>query len=244
MSEAVSGYSPVERDASPILLVGHSHIGSIKLALAACPDPAIALVNFHDLDDSALVENRGPSAKLRERYAPRHLFSMIGGNTFHRLALLDHPWPIQVLQSANDRDLDPDRFLISNAMMRDLLRRFAALHFAMMLRLQQIFEMPLVHVAPPPPLRLDDLRGLLPPTYAGRDDYGVVPPVMRMKIYRIHCALLREHCAENAITLIEPPAAACDEDGFLLAELRDDAVHANGLYGAMVVQQLMNSVGG
>ncbi len=214
----------------------------MKLALAERPNPAIALVNFHEVDDEALVENRGPSAKLRERYAPKHLFSMIGGNTFHRLALLDHALPLQVLQSADDRDLDPGRVLIPYAMMRDLLGRLAKLHFEMMVKLQQIFGMPLVHIISPPPLRLDDLRDLLPPAYQGRDDYGLVPPALRLKIYRIHCALLREHCARNAIDTIDPPAAACDAEGFLLAELRDDATHANGLYGAMVLQQILERV--
>lgn len=227
------------------LVIGHSHCAALEGALKEQPDPSVRVINLRSEENAALTDGRAPGEALADAFAPRHLFSMIGGNSHYQVSLLEHEDKIQFLYGSEDQDLPPDRTLVTHALMRRLLHRAAEPHLEMMDKLKQIFGLPLAHILPPPPLGVDDITEFLPPGLKETNEHGVVPPPLRLRLYRLQCDILREHCRQSGITVIEPPEKALTPLGFLKRNLRGwNATHAGQEYGALVLAQIRETVNG
>ncbi len=223
-----------------VLVLGHSHTNSLSLALAEVPSSPFHVVNINTLEGATLT--RGCLLRLGK---PAHVVSMVGGNAYYQVALLEHPQRLQVLGGPEDADIVPDRSLIPYGMMRDFLLQACRGHFQIIERIHETFALPLVHVISPPPLAAEDISDLLPPDYRDRGASGIVPPGLRLKVYRIQSAIVREFCESRSISVIEPPAIACDARGFLKHEYRSlTATHAGKDYGTLVLNQIMDRIDG
>ncbi len=228
-----------------ILVIGHSHSVMLQSNLREHPDPSVTVINLRAEENDALLEGRGPGDALGAEYRPAHLFSMIGGNSHYQVGLLEHAEKLQFLQNPEDQALDPDRTLVTQAMMRRLLQRWAEPHLEMLNKLKAIFDLPVTHILPPPPLSIEDITPYLPPTFSEVNKYGVVPPALRLRLYQLQCDIFREHCAQSEIAVIEPPKAAIDRLGFLKSSYRGrNATHASAKYGSLVLEQIHEAVNG
>jgi hypothetical protein len=100
----------------------------------------------------------------------------------------------------------------------------------------------LVHlIAPPPKSDSAYIRRYHDSHFAaeGISSLGVSSPALRLKFWQLQNRALKEICADLDIETIEPPAAACDEEGFLRRHFyARDATHANAAYGELVIEQL------
>ena len=224
-----------------ILVLGHSHTNALSMALAETPDPSFQVINVNTLDEQSDLTRQG----LLRLSKPTHLVSMVGGNTYYQVALLEHPQRLQVLSGPEDTDLDPERHLVTYQMMRDFLANACRGHFQLIARMQEVYELPLTHVISPPPLAAADLSDILPPAYRKNGSAGTVPPLLRLKIYQMKSEIIREFCASRSFGVIGPPAEACDEQGFLRDAYRSfTATHAGKEYGHLVMKQIAEMVNG
>ena len=74
----------------------------------------------------------------------------------------------------------------------------------------------------------------------GISSFGVSPPELRMKFWRLQIRVLEELCAQLGVDALMPPEGTRDEHGFLAPPFyANDATHANARYGELVVQQLV-----
>lgn len=97
----------------------------------------------------------------------------------------------------------------------------------------------IVHVLAPPP-ESDD-------TWIANHDedfvqtfrhLGVTPFMLRLRIYRATCRLMRQMLDELGIECLEPPAAAVAPDGGLVKSYRKGVSHTTPAYGQLVLDQL------
>ncbi len=228
-----------------LLVIGHSHTNALSATLNQAPNPAFRVIHLNRSEDRSLLEAADPLASFRGDFEPSHVVSMIGGNTYHKIALLEHDTKIQVFEGPEDTDYDPDRYLVHHGVMREILESYAGLHTWMLERLKEKVALPIIHLLSPPPLGLEDISGFLPPAYQSLGSQSAVPPAQRLRFYRMHCGILRDHCQGLGIRVLEPPAAAVDSAGFLKdAYVAETATHANHRYGGLVLQQLLEVTGG
>ena len=74
----------------------------------------------------------------------------------------------------------------------------------------------------------------------GISSFGVSPPELRMKFWRLQIRVLEELCSELGVDALMPPEGTRDEHGFLAPSFyANDATHANARYGEIVIQQLV-----
>jgi hypothetical protein len=99
-----------------------------------------------------------------------------------------------------------------------------------------------VHLVAPPPKRDSEFIERNHDTHfatEGIADLGVSSAALRMKFWKLQNRALVGICGDLGIEMLEPPAAACDGDGFLAEEYyARDATHANVAYGELVIAQL------
>jgi hypothetical protein len=70
-------------------------------------------------------------------------------------------------------------------------------------------------------------------------DAGLSPPELRMKLWKLEAKLLGQWAEEQGMSFVPAPPEAFNEDGFLSRKFyHEDATHANGRYGALVLEQI------
>jgi hypothetical protein len=73
----------------------------------------------------------------------------------------------------------------------------------------------------------------------GSRTHGIAPDPFRVRIWQICVEGLRLACREKGVVFLEAPQEMIGADGCMLPEaVGHDAVHANSLYGRLLLDQL------
>jgi hypothetical protein len=110
-------------------------------------------------------------------------------------------------------------------------------------RIRSLSSLPMYHILPPPPPAAEECaRDRVPPVFRDLiDKFGITPAPLRHKVWHICCTAARQTYQDMGISVIEPPAEALDERGFLAPQYAGaDLVHANEAYGALVVDRMVS----
>ncbi len=98
---------------------------------------------------------------------------------------------------------------------------------------------PVVQSESPPPVRDNDFLARSAATsLPGIEEFGISPPMLRYKIWRLHSMAYADFCTARGITYLRNPSGVSEADGFLKREFWGDFVHGNARYGAAVLAQL------
>jgi hypothetical protein len=110
-------------------------------------------------------------------------------------------------------------------------------------RIRSLTSLPMYHILPPPPPAGEGYTR----EHAGQtfckllDKHGLSPSPLRHKVWRLCCTSARRTYEGMAIPVIEPPAEALDERGFLAPLYQKlDMMHGNEDYGALVVDRMVS----
>lgn len=97
---------------------------------------------------------------------------------------------------------------------------------------------PAVHIASPPTIAdTARMENRLRHKTDGRNQ--IRPAQTRLQVWQLEMMAIRAVCADLGLPFIEPPADAILPDGFLKEEyVAEDTLHANALYGELVLQQI------
>jgi hypothetical protein len=171
------------------------------------------------------------------------VISMIGGNQHAVFSTIQHPIPFDVLEpGAGKETLRPGTQLIPYRAVASILHSGIRGRDGRSLRaVRDATRARLVHIMPPPPKRDSEFIHSYHESRFREEiaELGVSPPELRIKIWRMQRALMKEFCDELGIELMDPPLAALDADGFLLPDYyAKDATHANRAYGLLILEEL------
>lgn len=220
----------------------HTHLVCLMLAVAG---PALA--------EQINGEARGyPPAADELRHAldtlggyPEQLVSCLFGSEHSAFALIDHPIPIDFLESPDDPGSVPfipgtqPRQVVPRSVMERVMNDYGSHTVVNAMMLQRLLpDTPMAHVLPPPPIADAAHIRSDPEVFApliGR--YGVAPAPLRRKSYRLFCELLRPRLAAAGIVVLDAPPQAVD-DGYLAAPYWQGATHGNTAYGHLILDQL------
>jgi hypothetical protein len=164
------------------------------------------------------------------------VLSCIGGNAHNVLAIIAHDPPFDfVCAEAADLPLDPQATILSEAAVRDTLKRRAGKHMALFHEVAAAVRGRMFHSESPPPSPASDrfLSGI-----ARLTDRPPAPPALRYKRWRLHSAIVREACDATGVIFIPYPPQSVDDAGMLLTKYYLNQTHANAAYGRLVWRQL------
>jgi hypothetical protein len=224
----------------PWVCIGHSHAAALEhsgapaldvIDLWVTPDPWVR-------DAGAIV---GFRKDLTERIqAAETVLSLIGGSAHTVLGMVEHSRPFDlVLPSDQDLPVDEMRELVPAGAVRRKLIEMNDESFQAIRAISHTARGPVVHVGPPPPLS-DPARiaPRVPWDHFPGQPRVVTPKWVRYKLWRLQNEIYADVCARLGVRYASAPASATDEEGFLLPCYDQDGTHANGAYGALVVEQL------
>ena len=170
--------------------------------------------------------------------------STIGGNQHQAFGLVQHPVAFDLIEPAAASPHDSQsRVLIPYhtiwaAFERGLRKR----DMRLVTTLREAAGRPIYHLSPPPPK--ESAAHILQRSEsafrnAGLATKGVTPAPIRLKLWRLQCAVLHSLCTEWGVRLLPPPEGTQTPEGFLKPEYyHNDATHANVAYGELVLRQL------
>lgn len=173
------------------------------------------------------------------------LVSLIGGNGHNIFGLVEMQPRID-LYDPTIATIDANRTLLPRALVKTGLQRQVRFWLQLMRDVRALTpaSMDMIHVAPPPPIG-DDSHILANPGPFSEplSAYGLAPPSLRLKLWRLHIEILEACCQEGGIRFLKPEIDWCTHDGFLLPEFYgNDPSHANEDYGRRILQQVENIV--
>jgi hypothetical protein len=187
-------------------------------------------------------------ARLRaeiERLRPEcdEVILSIGGNAHNALGLVESEQPFDfVLNSDPALPLLPQREVVPEETVRAALmatKRFEQQMLARRLILE-LLGPGAVHLDIPPPVQ--DERHIVANggVFAAEiQRFGVAPPDLRYKLWRLYGDMVREQCAQGAAVFLDVPATACDGRYLARQSYAADPTHANEWYGRRVIEQLI-----
>ncbi len=226
-----------------VLIIGNSHTLCLPRDVSERTNDTVRVVTVQKAEYAHLFKAGVPTTDLRDFYDPTHVFSILGGNRHYNVGLVEHEHKMQVLADADDMLLAPDRTLISNAMMRDLMLEMTRDPLFMMKNIRGFYSCPITHVMSPPPIDLEDISDKLDRAMQQLGDFTATPPLHRLRCYRIFCSVMREFCRREGFEVLDPPEEAVSPEGFLREEYHGpNATHANGRYGYLILRNILQSV--
>lgn len=234
-----------------LLIVGDSHIYAIKDALRGkpvVPDDVVAEAlrlcaekngeRIGDIEFDALL------SRVKGLSQDDLVVTMLRGNQFNTIGLMQHPLPFDALMHCVDGGLTRQGAeLIPVQLLRDYFQQTLTTGYGrMLIEVMESSGAPVACVATPPPK--EDAHHILAhaETYfreRGISGIGVTPASTRLKLWVLQHEALRNFCAKNGLMFVPAPGSARDESGYLLREYyADDATHGNRAYGRLVLRQL------
>lgn len=232
-----------------ILIVGDSHTDAIKRAIklrkANIPHH-ISAYRFSKLKDGQPFGDMSleeVAAQAQQMEADDVLVSTIGGNQHQVFGLIQHPRPFDFHLPGSELPMQPESEVIPYRMMWDVFAGgLRGRDGSQMRHLRQAASCRMVHLTPPPP-KEDEAHILrrFESHFAkqGLAEQGVTAAPLRLKLWLLQVRVLQALSAEIGITLLPPPPGTQTDDGYLKPEYyANDATHANGEYGALVLLQL------
>jgi hypothetical protein len=224
------------------LLIGHSHVHA--------PADTIREKSL-DLDAIAFwvepgaIEKTSDGLRFREDIATRiaihrPIYSFIGGNAHTVLGLVDYHRGFDfVLPEAPHLPLDPERELVSAEVIRHALATVDEGTMPILELLVRMAPGRVMHVCPPPPVFLADAtREKYPWNMTPDQPRAFAPAWVRYKIWLLSVSMIADRVRKMGIPFVMVPASCQDENGFLREEFRRDVAHANGRYGALILEKL------
>lgn len=195
------------------------------------------------------------AAALPQRLAAEGitLLATVGGNAHNALALVELEEPFDfLLPGRSDLAVDPARSLVPFAAIEGLLRRRLARSLQIIGALRDLAGGRLVVIESPPPIGDDaHIRHWSGPWFREHfgEDWKVVPPTLRYKLWRASSAIYAEACRRHGIVFAPAPATVMVDGMFLRPEgWPENATHGNAWYGerviAAVAQRLADAVPG
>jgi hypothetical protein len=219
------------------VLIGHSHVTGLAKVAAAERRDARVFVGAARHGGGAFPVAAGVTPELQAVLTPDVVvLSCIGGNAHNIMALLAHDPPFDFVCPAEPHlPLDADAEILSQAAVRDTLKRRASKHMDLFHKVAASARGPVFHAESPPPSPPHErfLSGL-----AQLTDRRPATPRLRYKIWRLHSAIVREACDEAGVTFIPHPSRSTDDVGMLLPRYYLNPTHANAAYARLVWRQL------
>lgn len=236
-----------------IAIFGDSHTQAFKQALEKklfCSRQVDVSVSAHryarmkngqkigDLEDDQIHQ------MVARFHAQDLVVSTIGGNQHQLFALIQHPIPFDVFPFNHERwKFSLDLTCIPRAQIFDTLEKgIRGKDFYRIKHLKNVSNCRVVHLVPPPPKKDSDhilRRHESDFVKRGLSEKGVSPASLRMNVWKIQVEVLGLLAREIGITLLDPPAATVDAEGFLApAFYANDATHANSDYAALALRDL------
>jgi hypothetical protein len=185
-----------------------------------------------------------PFLRYLEQLHDREIvLSVVFGNDVARLQLVDDlaPYDFAERESLSSWSWpDPSYQPIDRV---HIQRTIAALSMPLILTVATLqSRLPsarVVHVLPPPPLEhLDRLPPADGPLGALSARYGFARAKLRLKWHFAYCAYAEAALHQRGVQVLGPPDRARTPEGFLREDLGEGHVHANGVYGAMLWDDL------
>lgn len=232
-----------------IMIVGDSHTDAIKRAIklrkGAFTHEISAqrfskIKNGEPFGDISLEDVEAVAGQLDPSDL---LVSTVGGNQHQVFGLIQHPQPFDFHLPDTALPMQSGSETIPYRVLWDVFSSgLRGRDGATLRRLRAATQCRLVHLTPPPP-KEDEAHILrrFETHFAkhGLAEQGVTAAPVRLKLWHLQVRALQELCAEIGITLLPPPAGTQTEDGYLKPTYyADDATHANGDYGILVLLQL------
>lgn len=170
--------------------------------------------------------------------------STIGGNQHQVFGLVQHPVAFDFMEPGRPGayDSEASKLIPYQAMWAAFETRLRKGDGKPLTTLRQAAGRPIYHLTAPPPK--ESAAHILQRheshfVEAGLAAKGVTPAPIRLKLWRLQCAVLHSLCTEWDIRLLPPPEGTQTPEGFLKPEFyHNDATHANVAYGELVLRQL------
>jgi hypothetical protein len=225
--------------------IGHSHVGALQRA-GKQEGVELDAINFWETGEYRQQEDgrfTGMKPELARRLGQgRRVFSLVGGAAHTVLGMVEQQRAFDfVLPSAPDLPIDETRELVAAEALREKLTEMAEEHLAAALPLIiQAAQAPVLQLEPPPPVADEDriIPHIAWDMYFPGQPKRIAPKWVRYKLWRMHSEVIETVCARFNVGYIRAPEAAKDSEGFLDLQYDEDGAHANGAYGALVLQQL------
>ncbi len=187
-----------------------------------------------------------PGYKSRRRLDPGRLdvapdtlvFELFGGNIHSIMSVIELDPPVDFV-CPHVAEIDDSRQIVPYSLVREAMARQIKSHQIDNVEKLRSVVPRVVHVASPPPVAEAEHILEHPGRFAEVIHRGIAPKHVRMKFYRLQNDIVAEYCARHGIDVIEPPADALDEEGFLLKDFASaDPTHANARYGALLLDKI------
>ena len=170
--------------------------------------------------------------------------STIGGNQHQVFGLVQHPMAFDFIEPGSPSLHDSQQCVLIpyHTIWAVFESRLRGRDGQRLTTLRAATGRPIYHLTPPPP---KESAAHILQRYetafeeAGLAAKGVTPALIRLKLWRLQCAVLQSLCTEWDIRLLPPPEGTQTPEGFLKPEYyKNDATHANAAYGELVLRQL------
>jgi hypothetical protein len=188
--------------------------------------------------------NRAWVADLRDilnRADDVSIFLFLGGSEAFRWGLTPGPRPFDFVDPHEDDGLPLNGQIVPYELIMKFSRQMFRFIDEFVRSLRFSTNMPLVQINAPPPVR--DLTAMIAadPEWSQRvGDFGISPLSFRTKMWRAASRALADVCTENGIAFMGCPPEASDPRGGLRDDMVGDFVHANVVWGRLIVQSLMD----
>lgn len=230
-----------------LYFLGDSHVTCVVQGLSEMPTEHLPIDIFASRFSAkrageGIIERKQALDILSRASEHDTLVLMMNGNYFNILGLMQHPQPFNTFEGndgpAPGETLIPARVL--EAVFADHVSRDTFLPAARKVFNGTIFLM----IAPPPKLDAEYIKAKAERHYkaAGIGDLGVSPANLRIKLWRMQERALQRFGAPHNASILEPPRAGVDSQGFLKEEFYYDATHANPAYGRLIVEHVVELV--
>ena len=234
-----------------ILVFGDSHSDALKRAHqergGSSENAHLVVVRFSGLKNGNEIGDASLDAAasmVTESPADALIVSAIGGNQHQVLGLVQHPTAFDFVEPGGPHLLDsqPSVQIPYRTMWAVFEGKLRGRDGQRLTTLRAAAGRPIYHLTPPPP---KESAAHILQRYetafvdAGLAAKGVTPAAIRLKLWRLQCAVLKSLCTEWDIRLLPPPEGTQTSEGFLKPDYyKNDATHANDAYGELVLRQL------
>lgn len=242
------------------LIFGHSHVWSVRRALSAgWSHPAVTasapICGTKELP-GPIVYGTGKDARLnpvvvaalyRIIGTPAQddtwLVSMAQGNFYNSVGMLAQDRCFDfVLASHPALPVTPGATLLPSSALREVLAQpMDQLKSLAHILSRQPFQQRVILVGPPPPPRDEDgITELVGASSKAADETWLINPAWtRLKLWHLQNEIARDYCAASKVRYLSGNLPGVqDEDGFLRPNMVKDAVHANHLYSALLLDRI------
>jgi hypothetical protein len=236
--------------ASPrLLIVGHSHVLCLRMHLRTLQRPDVQILQLRtalgaDLQFAARGMLRRELAPYLAGPPPQALCLSMAGNLHNRIGSVEHPQPFSIGFPDADCTSGAGRTFIPYQVIQHAMHHFLAGWLAMADAVYEQFPAAKrFYFNPPPPLLDWSQVEELPQQFEEMQNLGAAPQALRLQLYQMQTRIRRDYAGSRGAQFIDVPPAALDADGFLDRRYIDrDPTHANGRYGAVLFDHIMDSI--